>query len=62
MEDIRKIRFKHLKSIVEGEIDYPKIMEEVFGYKNRRWLKTIRFKKSFLKAYKLIQEIEHRYN
>ena len=54
---VEDIKLKHLGLISSEEVDYPKLMVEVFGYKNTFLDKTIFFKYKFKKMFDVINEI-----
>lgn len=55
---LEKVKFKYLQGIVDGDVDYPSIMTEVFNFKNNRIGRKLVFAWKFKKSYQLIKSIE----
>lgn len=55
---VKRIKFKHLRGIVDGKPDYPSIMTEVLGY-NNNWLgRRLVFSWKFKQSLSLVQSLK----
>jgi hypothetical protein len=52
-----KIRLKDLELVAAKEVDIPKIMKEIYGYKNKGVFRAIRLRKLFPKVFSQVNEI-----
>ena len=54
---INDIKARHLDLVLEEEVDFSKVMVEVFGYKNTWFNRTFKFRKVFKQMYQPIVDL-----
>lgn len=54
---MRRVKYKHIKTIISEKPDFAKLMIEIFNYKNPKFGKRKAFQKCFEQTYDLVQQV-----